>query len=295
MTLAVRRTISRGATRATTLTGLLLMVAFAALELVLIGVSEGSSYAVLTIESSQGTGLSLPVSSETASAIGTAGTVAGVVLLVAITRAMVRDEAELTGFPVDIVTRRLVRASLSTFISAIPIVIAVWLGAAIAMAPFVVGAILLFVAATELGTTAAGVVLILLAVLTASGAMIVGIGAVVYLLVGFAFVLPMIAVEDRGVFDAMSRSWALSSEHRGELFALLLAVFGLHLLTGVVGLALSVAFGGQPVADLVSASFSAVLLVLSLAVVGDAYLQLREMTPHTADTDSNGDLPETGR
>lgn len=295
MTLAVRRTVSRGAARATTLTGLLLMLAFVTLELVLISVSEGSSYAVLTIESSQGTGLSLPVSSEIASAIGTAGTVAGVVLLVAITRAMVRDEAELNGFPVDIVTRRLIRASLSTFLSAIPIMIVIWIGTVIAMAPFVVGAILLFVAATELGTTAVGVVLILLALLAASGAMVAAIGAVVYLLVGFAFVLPMIAVEDRGVIDAMSRSWALSSEHRTELFALFLAVFGLSLLAGVVGLALSVAFGGQPVADLVSASFSAVLLVLSLAIVADAYLQLREAPPHAADTDSNENAPETSR
>jgi hypothetical protein len=109
---------------------------------------------------------------------------------------------------------------------------------------------------------------------------LVGIGFVfllvpgLFLAVSFYFVRPAIALEDVNAVEALSRAWEVASGERIELFLLLVVVWLLSLLASVPSAILGVV---SPLAGaLVGVVVGAVVLVFSIGVATDAFLQLRE-------------------
>lgn len=289
VSLDVRLTVSRGLSRAATTTGAVLALVFIGLDLLLLAVPNESAFGVVTIEASRGTGLVLPVPPAVASAIGTIGSVIGLVLVVALSRAMVRDADDLSSFPTDVVTRRPVRAVISTIGAAILVVISVGLGAMTVGSLIVVIPALVLFAAGDGGGSVPEMIALLPLLIGLSVSFLLFLGAVVAVGVVLAFVVTIIAVEDRRAIDAVNRNWDLVSRDRTGVIVLAAVLFGLYLLAGLVGFA--VATGGQLVADLYSALASGVLIVVTLAIVAEAYRQLRDEPPrpNALDLDSTGE------
>jgi len=90
--------------------------------------------------------------------------------------------------------------------------------------------------------------------------------------VSFSFVRQEIAVEDTGVVAAMGRSWALTTGHRLELFALGLAIAAVTVVAASVGTAVgAVAPAAGAVVD---AAVQSVVVVFGVASVSRAYVEL---------------------
>jgi MFS family permease len=116
-----------------------------------------------------------------------------------------------------------------------------------------------------------------------------------FLLVALAFWTVFVAVEDRNFLAAMRDSWALTRGSRLSLFALGVVTF-------VVTLAVSIAFGvlgvvGGPAALVFTQAASAVTTVFGLAVLATAYTTLTaesEASPESPATDTDADAPGAG-
>lgn len=115
-------------------------------------------------------------------------------------------------------------------------------------------------------------------------AIVVGIGFIllvipgIYLLVSLAFFLIFIALEDDNFIEALQSSWGLTKGRRLSVFLLFVALFVVGIVISIVG---SIAGGAVGVASgtlgaVVNVAFGAVLNVFALAVLVNAYSQLRE-------------------
>jgi hypothetical protein len=96
----------------------------------------------------------------------------------------------------------------------------------------------------------------------------------VFLAVCFLFFIFAVGVEDRGVVDALKRSWGLSRGNRLKLTVVVIFSGVIGAVTGSVGTVLDLA-GSPIVADLVSNAISSVLFVLLYGIMASAYLQVQ--------------------
>ena len=96
----------------------------------------------------------------------------------------------------------------------------------------------------------------------------------VFLAVSLVFAVPLVAIEDAGVVEALKRSWALAKGNRIRLFLLGVVVFVLGLLVSVPFTVLS--FVSPVVSDVGSAVVTGVLGVFTLALLVGAYSQLAD-------------------
>ena len=114
---------------------------------------------------------------------------------------------------------------------------------------------------------------VIVAALTVLGLVLLVVPGV-YVALSFFFVRQEIAVEDKGVVEALRDSWALTDGDRWELLGLAVLVAVVNLLAGLP----SAAFGFlNPVAGaLVAVSVGAVTTVFGVAAATRAYVQLRE-------------------
>jgi hypothetical protein len=107
----------------------------------------------------------------------------------------------------------------------------------------------------------------------------VGIGTValilpgLFLAISFYLVRPVVALEDSGVVDALSRAWELSSGNRVDLFLVLVLVWFVSLLASIPSTVLTIV---SPLAGtLLGVVVNAAVLVFGIGVATDAFLQLR--------------------
>ena len=99
----------------------------------------------------------------------------------------------------------------------------------------------------------------------------------IYLLTSLVFFLIFIALEDDNFLESLSSSWELTKRRRMSVFLLLVALLVVQVAIGVVGfVASSVAGAVLPqLGAVVDVAVGAALAVYSLAVLTDAYLQLK--------------------
>jgi hypothetical protein len=97
----------------------------------------------------------------------------------------------------------------------------------------------------------------------------------VFLATCFLFFVFAVGVEDRGVIDALTRSWRLSRGNRLKLGVVVILSGVVGLVTGTVGSVLDLA-GTPVVADLLSNTISSVLFVFLYGIVAAAYRQVRD-------------------
>jgi hypothetical protein len=115
---------------------------------------------------------------------------------------------------------------------------------------------------------------ILVAVSVTAGLMMLVLPGV-FLATCFLFFVFAVSVEDRGVIDALTRSWRLSRGNRLKLGVVVILSGVVGLVTGTVGSVLDLA-GTPVVADLVSNTVSSVLFVFLYGIMAAAYLQVRD-------------------
>lgn len=105
-----------------------------------------------------------------------------------------------------------------------------------------------------------------------------------FLAVSFQFAVFAVGVEDSGPVAGLRRSWELASGNRLRLFALLVLVTILSIITSIPGTVVSVA---DPTAgQLVSLVTSSVVLIVLYGILADTFVQLRD-GPTAAPTSSN--------
>lgn len=95
-----------------------------------------------------------------------------------------------------------------------------------------------------------------------------------FLAVCFLFFIFAVSVEDKGVIDALKRSWDLSRGNRLKLAVIVILSGVIGAVIGVVGTVFDLA-GIPIVADLVSNTISSVLFVFLYGLMASAYLQVR--------------------
>jgi hypothetical protein len=100
----------------------------------------------------------------------------------------------------------------------------------------------------------------------------------IYLITALVFFLIFIALEDDSFIDSLSSSWNLTKGRRMSVFLLLVALLVVQIVVGIVG-----GIGGAVVGfvvpqlgAIVDVAVGAALGVYSLAVLTDAYFQLRD-------------------
>lgn len=230
MTLAIGRAIARGASRTTTTAGLVLAAIYAVYAVVTTAAVNTAVVEAVDAPAAD-PGVTLPLSAGAAGIVSAVGYVVGAVLIVGITRTMVREEAELSSVPTDAFTRRIGRATAVTIVTAFVAGVAITLGFVLVVPGF-------------------------------------------FLLVSFLFAFVLVAVEDEGVIGSLRGSWRLASGHRWRLLVIAVVLLGIQFAATVVGTVVGVV---DPAAGQVaSALLSGVFVVLSTAIVADAYLQLRD-------------------
>jgi len=122
-------------------------------------------------------------------------------------------------------------------------------------------------------------------------AILIGVGLVflvvpgVFLFIAFLFLRQEIAVEDENFIRALSESWTLTSGHRLELFALVVALVVISLVASLVAGFL----GSSVVATVVNTAVGALVLTYSVAVVSRAYDQLRTVDATPAEEGAGPD------
>jgi hypothetical protein len=99
----------------------------------------------------------------------------------------------------------------------------------------------------------------------------------IYLLTSLVFFLIFIALEDDSFLESLSSSWELTKRRRMSVFLLLVALLVVQVAVGVVGLVASSVAGAvlPQLGAVVDVAVGAALAVYSLAVLTDAYLQLK--------------------
>ncbi|MFC7020845.1 MULTISPECIES: hypothetical protein [Haloarcula] len=96
----------------------------------------------------------------------------------------------------------------------------------------------------------------------------------IFLMVSFAFALFVIAVEDARLVASLRRSWGIARGNRWRLAALLLVV---GVVTGLISSLGSLAsFVSPTLGQLVSLVVTTPLVIVSFAIIAEAYLQLRD-------------------
>jgi hypothetical protein len=96
----------------------------------------------------------------------------------------------------------------------------------------------------------------------------------IFLAVSLVFAVPLVAIEDAGVVEALKGSWSLARGNRIRLFLLGVVVFVLGLLVSVPFTVLS--FVSPVASDVGSAVVTGVLGVFTLALLVGAYSQLTD-------------------
>lgn len=96
-----------------------------------------------------------------------------------------------------------------------------------------------------------------------------------FLAVSFLFFIFAVGVEDRGVVDALRRSWDLARGNRLRLGLVVALLAGAGMIVGIVP-PLFAAAGAPALGDLTSALLNSVLFVFVYGIMAAAYLQLRD-------------------
>ena len=106
-----------------------------------------------------------------------------------------------------------------------------------------------------------------------------------FLTVSLLFTVIYIADEDENFFSAMKNSWSLASGNRWRLLGLYVAVFVAYMILSIIlGFVMPPA---SVVSQLVTGILSTVLVVYLMAVLTDAYRQLRRDDQPGPETDSD--------
>lgn len=100
----------------------------------------------------------------------------------------------------------------------------------------------------------------------------------IYLLVSLAFFMIFIALEDKSFIEALRSSWGLTKGRRLSVFLLFVAIFVVAIVVSIVGaIAGGVVGAASPqLGAVINTAFSAALNVFALAVLVNAYTQLRD-------------------
>jgi hypothetical protein len=99
----------------------------------------------------------------------------------------------------------------------------------------------------------------------------------IYLITALVFFLLFVALEDENFLESLSSSWELTKGRRMSVFLLLVAVLVVQIVVGIIG-GIGGAIAGFAVPQLgaiVNVAVGAALAVYSLAVLTDAYFQLK--------------------
>lgn len=115
-------------------------------------------------------------------------------------------------------------------------------------------------------------------------AILVAVGVVlliipgIYLFTALIFFTVFIALEDENFLESLSSSWELTKRRRMSVFLLLVALVVVQIVVGIVGLVASLVAGAilPQLGAVVDVAFGAALAVYSIAVLTDAYFQLRD-------------------
>ncbi|MFC6988782.1 hypothetical protein ACFQJD_08780 [Haloplanus sp. GCM10025708] len=112
----------------------------------------------------------------------------------------------------------------------------------------------------------------------------------------FLFVIFSVGVEDRGVVEALKRSWSLSRGNRLRLGVIVLVTGLVGSLVGALPAVLQMA-GRPALGDLVSVLFNGVVFIFVYGVMASAYLQVAESAgslgdPGASATANAGGAPE---
>lgn len=97
----------------------------------------------------------------------------------------------------------------------------------------------------------------------------------IFLAICFLFFIFAVGVEDRGILDALKRSWGLSRGNRLKLAVLVILAGIIGAIIGVVGTVADMA-GTPLVSELLSNALSSVLYVFLYGIIASAYLQVRD-------------------
>lgn len=115
----------------------------------------------------------------------------------------------------------------------------------------------------------------------------------IFLAACFLFFIFEVGVEDRGVVDALKRSWGLSRGNRLKLAVIVILAGVIGGIVGAVGALFDIA-SSPLVAEVVTNTLSSLLFVVLYGIMAAAYLQLRDDTDdgfagaETADTTGSG-------
>jgi hypothetical protein len=199
MTLDISRAVGRGVSKLTTVSGGAFAAVLAVFSLATATVQSSTLEPATGGTPASTTGLTLPVSPEVGAVLSLVGHLIGTVLVVALSRAMVRDERELESIPADVFTRRIGMATVVMLVVTVLVLVAVGVGMVFLLVPglFLLVSFLfvsLFVAVEDHGVVASirgswalasghrlelfGVVVFLLAVKVVTTAVVLGVGLV---------------------------------------------------------------------------------------------------------------------
>jgi hypothetical protein len=106
---------------------------------------------------------------------------------------------------------------------------------------------------------------------------LVGFALAIYITIALVFFLPLIALEDNNFIEAFGSSWQLTKGNRLSVFLLLVAVGIVRIVISILGGIVSGIVSFIPVlGSLVTIAVGSALTVFTLAVIFEAYRQLRE-------------------
>ncbi|MCX2818252.1 hypothetical protein EGH25_02655 [Haladaptatus sp. F3-133] len=99
----------------------------------------------------------------------------------------------------------------------------------------------------------------------------------IYLITALIFFMIFVALEDENFLESLSSSWELTEGRRISVFLLLMALLVVQVAVGIVGLVASSVAGAvlPQLGAVVDVAVGAALAVYSLAVLTDAYFQLK--------------------
>ncbi|MFP4188603.1 MAG: hypothetical protein ACLFR5_04240 [Halobacteriales archaeon] len=103
----------------------------------------------------------------------------------------------------------------------------------------------------------------------------------IYLITALVFFMLFIALEDDNFLESLSSSWELTKGRRMSVFLLLVALLVVQIVVGILGAVASAVAGAvlPQLGAIVNVAVGAALAVYSLAVLTDAYFQLRDERP----------------
>ncbi|MFW5984260.1 MAG: hypothetical protein ACOCRA_03595, partial [Halobacteria archaeon] len=103
----------------------------------------------------------------------------------------------------------------------------------------------------------------------------------IYIFTALVFFMIFIALEDENFLESLSSSWELTKGRRMSVFLLLFALLVVQIVVGILGAVASAVAGAvlPQLGAIVNVAVGAALAVYSLAVLTDAYFQLRDERP----------------